>query len=140
MILSAALSERRFGGARASVGRSIELDGDPYVVIGVMPNRFSNVIAPVVEIWSPLRERSTANFNTREWGHHYQIVGRLAAPATADGTMSEILALGGAPTTGFPRPPWADLEPGLLVRPLQDAITTGAKPVCAFTTAVPVSH
>lgn len=129
VILSHALADRRFGGAREVVGRYIDLDGDPYLVIGVMPAGFTNIIAPAVEIWSPLRERSTADVNSREWGHHYQLVGRLAPSTTVDDATSEILAIGNAPALGFPRPPWADLDQGLLVRPMQEAIATTAKPV-----------
>lgn len=53
VILSYALAERRFGGARAVVGDQVELGGEPYVVIGVMPPGFDNVLAPSVEIWAP---------------------------------------------------------------------------------------
>lgn len=127
-ILGYALAERRFGGARAIVGRHVVLDGDPYLVIGVQPPGFTNVLAPAVEIWSPLRERATGDFNGREWGHHYQLVGRLAPSSTMDGASREMLALGRSPAADFPRPPWADLAQGLLVRPLQDAITVSARP------------
>jgi putative ABC transport system permease protein len=128
VILSESLAERRFGGARAIVGRSVDLNGDPYLVIGVMPHAFKNVLAAAAEIWSPLRERATADFNTREWGHHYQLVGRLASSTTVDGAAREIRAVGRAPTPDFPRPPWADLAQGLLVRPLQEAVTGNARP------------
>ncbi len=128
VILSDALAARRFGGAREIVGRSIDLNGDPHLVIGVMPHAFTNVLAPAAEIWSPLRERVTADFNTRQWGHHYQLVGRLAPSATVDGATREMLAVGRTPAADFPRPPWADLEQGLLVRPLQEAVTGSARP------------
>ena len=128
VILSEGLAERRFGGARAVLNRPVELDGDLYLVIGVLPRTFANVIAPAVSVWSPLRERPTADLGTRQWGHHYQLVGRLAPGSTVESASREILAVGRAAIPDFPRPAWADLSSGLLVRPLQDAVTGSARP------------
>jgi putative ABC transport system permease protein len=128
VIVSAGFAERRFGGARRVVNQQIELNGDPYLVIGVMPHEFTNVLAPAADIWSPLRERATPDFNSREWGHHYQLVARLAATATFESATREILAVGRARIPDFPRPAWADLSQGLLVRPLQEAVTGNARP------------
>ena len=134
-ILNHGLAQRRFGGARAAVGRTIRLDDDPYVVVGVMPPGFSNVLAPAVGIWSPLRERSTGDLATREWGHHYQLVARLAPSSSGEAASRELLAIGRAPRPDFPRPRWADLAQGLLVRPLQESVTRGARPALLAITA-----
>lgn len=128
VMLSYGLTLRRFGGIASVVGRHIELDGDPYLVVGVMPDGFANVLAPGVDVWSPLRERATADFNGREWGHHYRVVGRLAPTASVASASREILSIGRTPIPSFPRPSWADLQQGLLVRPLQDAVTGSSKP------------
>jgi putative ABC transport system permease protein len=128
VILSDALAERRFGGARAIVGRPVELDGDPYVVAGVLPPGFANVLAPGVQVWTPLRGQATGDFGTVEWGHHYDLVGRLAPGITPDAASREILAIGRTPVGGFPRPRWADLAQGLLVGPLQESVTGGVRP------------
>ncbi len=127
VILSHGLAERRFGGARAVVGHTIELDGDPYLVIGVMPHGFTNVIAPATAVWAPLRDRVTADLATRAWGHHYQLVARLARGVTVDRATAETVAIGQAPLSGFPRPKWADLREGMVVRPLQRAVTEGVR-------------
>jgi putative ABC transport system permease protein len=128
VILSAGLADRRFGGPRAIVGRTIDLDGDPYLVIGVLSPAFDNVLAPAAQLWSPLRERATADFNTREWGHHYRVVARLTPGATVESASREILAIGHAPLAAFPRAAWADLGNGLLVRSLQDSVTSSVRP------------
>ncbi|MGH7669371.1 MAG: ABC transporter permease, partial [Gemmatimonadaceae bacterium] len=128
VIVSSGLARRKFGDVSTVVGRTIDLDGDPYLVVGVMPSAFDNVLAPAAQLWSPLRERASGDFNEREWGHHYQLVGRLAPRATIDAASREVLAVGRTPVAAFPRPAWADLEQGLLVRSLQDAVTGGVKP------------
>lgn len=127
-ILSYGFLQRRFGGDRSVVGRTITLDGNPYVVVGVMPASFANVISPRVDVWRPLAERSTGDLSSREWGHHYEIVGRLSPAASVDAATREILAIGGAPDASFLRPPWADLQNGLVVRRLQDAVTGNVRP------------
>ena len=128
VVLSEGLLDRRFGGDRTIIGRTIQLDGDPYTVIGVMPNGFANVIAPNAELWSPMRERSTADLNSRAWGHHYEMIGRLGPTATSASATREILNIGRSPAVGYPRPAWADLKQGLLVRSMQDDVTGGVRP------------
>jgi len=128
VVLSYRLAERRFGGAREVVGRDIDLNGDPYLVIGVMPPGFDNVLAPSAEIWAPLREQASGDFSGREWGHHYDLVGRLAGSVSLESASREILAIGQAPVAEFPRPSWANLSQGLLIRPLQASVTQSAKP------------
>jgi len=127
-IVSEAFVQRRFAGDRSFVGRTVDLDGDPYVVVGVMPRKFANVLAPRVEVWRPLAERSTGNLDSRAWGHHYTIVGRLSPSADVATASREILDIGRVPEPSFPRPAWADLKRGLLVRRLQDAVTGAVRP------------
>lgn len=128
VVLSHGLAERRFGGAREVVGRHVDLNGDPYLVVGVLPPGFTDVLAPTVEIWSPLREQPQPDFNGREWGHHYRLIGRLGPSTTIDAARVETLATGRSPVAEFPRPSWASLANGLLVRPLQQAVTEGVRP------------
>ena len=128
-IISDRLLQRRFGGDRSIVGRPIMLDDNQYLFIGVMPPRFANVLAPSADIWAPLQERSRAPFNSREWGHHYRIVARLEPSLTADRARREIDVIARAAIPEFPRPAWADMSGGLVVRPLQDAIAVEAKPM-----------
>lgn len=127
VILSEGLLDRRFGGDHSIVGRTVELDGDPYTVVGVMPRSFANVLSPSAEIWTPMQERSTGDLNSRAWGHHYDMVARLAPTATIVAATREILEIGRTPA-GFPRPAWAKLDRGLLVRALQDDVTGSARP------------
>ncbi|HKW49526.1 MAG TPA: ABC transporter permease [Gemmatimonadaceae bacterium] len=127
-VLSNRLLQRRFGGDRSIVGRRIMLDDDEYLVIGVMPAHFANVISPTVDIWAPLQERAQADFNSREWGHHYRILGRLTPSATPGRARREIAMIGQTPLPEFPRPRWADMT-SMLVQPLQDAIAADAKPM-----------
>jgi predicted permease len=128
VILSDRLARRRFGGAQTVLGRTIDLDGDPYTVIGVMPAGFLNVIAPSADVWTPLRERPSGDFTTRMWGHHYTMIARLAPTATVESARRELLAIGRAPIAAFARPAWAAMARGELVRPMQDDVTGSVRP------------
>lgn len=128
VILGDGLWRRRFGGDPSIVGRAVELNGDVYTVVGVMPHAFADVLAPSAEIWSPMRERATGDFSTRAWGHHYQIIGRLSSMATVASATSEITQIGRTPIPDFARPRWATFERGLLVRSMKDTATTSIRP------------
>jgi putative ABC transport system permease protein len=52
-LISAGLWKRRFGTDPQVVGKSIQLNGEPYTIIGVMPPDF-NFPNPNYEVWAPL--------------------------------------------------------------------------------------
>ena len=79
VILSDALWRRRFAADPAIVGREIVLDDAKYTVVGVMPARFDNVLAPSASVWAPLQYDPSLPAQGREWGHHLQTIGRLRA-------------------------------------------------------------
>lgn len=127
-VVSDRLVQRRFSGRSGIVGAPITLNGEPYVVVGVMPPGFVDVMAPTTDLWAPLQAQPRASPNSREWGHHYRIVGRLHPGATADAARRELDAIARQSIAEFPRVPWAALENGLLVRGLQDDVTAAARP------------
>lgn len=129
VILSNELWRRRFGGDNSIVGQPIRLDDETCTVIGVMP-AFENVLAPSAEAWSPL-QYNTANVTsteTREWGHHLRMVGRVRSGVSLDQAKSDLGLIASTPVVEFPRPRWATLSHGFIVDRLQDDITRGVKP------------
>jgi putative ABC transport system permease protein len=128
-IVSDRLARRRAGDSRTLVGQAIVLNGDPYTVIGVMPASFENVVAPRADVWAPLQYNRSASFQTREWGHHLQMVGRLKSGVTLDQARREVAAIGQSRLAEFARPPWANLAGGLIITSLQEAMARDVKPV-----------
>ncbi|HKJ01037.1 MAG TPA: ABC transporter permease [Longimicrobiales bacterium] len=130
VILGDALWRRRFGGDPAAVGRAIHLDGDSYTLVGVMPASFENVAAPQAQAWTLLRyDPSETGFDTREWGHHLDMMGRARAGVGPDEAREALDAIARQPVPDFPRPAWASLTRGFVVRPLRDATTADVRPV-----------
>ena len=75
-LLSHELWRRRFGGDPGVVGRAITLDGQPYVVTGVLPATFA--FAPGVDVYLPLGPSAGAERDD----HWLGVVGRLRSGVT----------------------------------------------------------
>jgi predicted permease len=93
VVLSYDLWQRRFAGDRAVVGRTLRLDGEPYTVVGVMPQgfKFAPFWATHTELWAPF---SLAPRVANREGQSLRVFARLApgvslAAARADvGTVT----------------------------------------------------
>jgi len=87
-VLSHALWQSRFGSDPNVVGRTVELSGAAYTVIGVMPAGFS--FPNQAELWRPLQ----IDPNRLDRGPHYlRIVGRLKPGVTLSQAQAEMSAL-----------------------------------------------
>jgi predicted permease len=73
VVLSHGLWQRQFAGEAGVIGRSILIDGAPFVVIGVMPADFEPLYA--TDAWSTMGQVST----TIGSGQNLELVGRLKA-------------------------------------------------------------
>jgi putative ABC transport system permease protein len=127
-VLSDRVVQRRFGGERALVGTSISLNGEPHVVVGIMPPGFVDIMAPATDVWAPLQAQPRAAPQSREWGHHYRIIGRLATGLDVEAARRELAVIASQSVAEFPRPAWAAMANGMLVRGLQDDVTAAARP------------
>jgi putative ABC transport system permease protein len=125
VILSDALWRRRFGGDNEIVGRQIPLDDQLFTVVGVMPRKLENVLAPAAEIWAPLQYDMSLG---TAWGHHLRMVARLRPNVSIAQARSELDAIARMPVAEFPRARWAALQNGLIVNSLQGDVTGGVKP------------
>ena len=130
VILGNELWQRIFAGDPSIIGRQVRLDDDNYTVIGVMPRTFDNVLAPSADVWSPLQYDSgnIASTQTREWGHHLRMVGRLRPGISMSQARSDLDLIAHTRVPEFPRPDWASLDQGFITNSLQDDVAGGVKP------------
>jgi putative ABC transport system permease protein len=86
VVLSHALWQRRFGGDRGLVGRSIQLGDRPAVVVGIMPQGFD--FPERAELWFPLVLRAE---DTDNW--YLSTVARLKPGQTVADAHREVVAM-----------------------------------------------
>ncbi len=130
VVLSDTLWRRRFAGDRAILGRQITLDDNLYSVIGVMPKSFENVLEPAAQLWAPLQYDPSLPADGREWGHHLQMIGRLASRVSRNAAGNELgvilHSLGQIYAKGFDSS--GGVSRGMLVNPLQKDIARDVRP------------
>ncbi|HEX5581011.1 MAG TPA: ABC transporter permease [Gemmatimonadaceae bacterium] len=87
VVLSEGLWRERFGGDRAVVGRTMNVNGRPYTIVGVMPASLRLPSADT-ELWVPLA--FSAEEASARGSHHLQVVARLAPGATLEQANAEL--------------------------------------------------
>ena len=100
-VLGAEIATRRLGGLEAAFGRTVEVDGEPALVIGVMPKGFS--YPEGAEIWLPLALTPQQLEPTQRGAHYLDAVGRLAAHASVEDARSELGSIAAGLAVEYPR-------------------------------------
>jgi putative ABC transport system permease protein len=76
VILSDDLWQRRFGADTQLIGRQIQLNGESYTVVGVMPPRFQ--LTQGTEVWVPLMlDPAVQPWRADRSNHNIHVIGRL---------------------------------------------------------------
>jgi putative ABC transport system permease protein len=92
-LLSHDLWRRRFSADPSIVGRSINLDGAPVTVVGVMPPWTESVgREPRPALWVPLRLDAAEDYR-RTSGRFLQVVGRLGPGVTLDRAQTDLATI-----------------------------------------------
>ncbi len=123
-ILSYGLWQRRFGGDPSLVGKPVTLNETQYLVVGVMPKSFENLISPTAELWAPLGYELSLPYACRTC-HHLGEYGRLKPGVTPEAARRELDVISGRLVAQYPTEYAA---PGMLVTPLQELLTKNVKP------------
>jgi putative ABC transport system permease protein len=87
VLLSYALWQRRFGGDQGIVGKPLTLNGESYIVIGVMPARFEFPSSDD-QVWVPIALTSEQAANRNR--HYLQVVARLKPGITLAQAQTEM--------------------------------------------------
>lgn len=114
-ILSAKFWTRLFHGSPDAIGRTILLRGEPYTVVGVMPDTFRGLTD--ADVWTPLRAPGG--------GLNYMAVARRHDGVSVEAADAELLSLGDAPFADMK--PLSDQKTSLVLRGLQDTLVTEAR-------------
>ena len=82
--------KRRFGGDPGIIGKTLTLNGEPFTVVGVMPEDFRFPLAEV-EVWMPAQK--WPNYKNARSFHGCNVIGRLRPDATVAGAEAELRAV-----------------------------------------------
>jgi predicted permease len=91
-ILSWALWKRRFGGDASVIGRKINLDAKPYIIIGVMPRWFA-FPEPKVHIFLPAYHEIKPEKMAAIDDHGFRVIGRLKPGVSPEQAVQEVSAI-----------------------------------------------
>ncbi|HEX7088585.1 MAG TPA: ABC transporter permease [Longimicrobiales bacterium] len=124
-ILDEGLWRSRFGSDPAVLGRTIELDGEPYAVVGVAPSGIAVPIgvpvtnAPLTpegtDVWLPFRITPASGERSR---HDVLVLGRLRPGATLEAAQADVATVARQLEAEYPR---SNHGRGVRVEPLREA-------------------
>jgi len=133
VVLSYALWQRRYGSDSSILGRTIDIDRQPYSVIGVMPKTFAfplrgpRINNEPADLWVPMAFTPS---ELKIWGVLYNtsVLARLKSGTTLEQARAECDTLA--------RPILANYPPSLMLKDSKDAMTLPTIPLKI--TAVPL--
>ena len=103
-VVSYSLWQREFGANPRALGSSVNLNGEPYTLIGVAPPNFDESLAlRGVEVWTPLVLDRTASLRS----NNMAVIGRLKPSVTLQAANREMQVVAKRVEAEFP-----DLYPG----------------------------
>jgi len=101
-ILSRAFWERHYGGSPSVLGRTIQLDAQPYTIVGVMPAEFDFPPSGNIDVWTPLSfDPADAHGRSRK-ARSLSVVGRLADNTTIEQAQREMSIVASRLATTYP--------------------------------------
>jgi putative ABC transport system permease protein len=105
VILAYDFWQRRFGGDRAIVGQTIQLNGRPQTVVGVMPHGFRlfvkefSIAGKPADLWRPyVLPADARDFS----GRYMQAIAQLKPGVSVERAQTELSAIAAALATEFP--------------------------------------
>lgn len=115
VLLSYACWTSKFGGDRAIVGSTIELNLEKYTVVGVLPKDFA--FGGDADIWTPLGLDKAKP--SGRGSHYMEVIGRLAPGVTAGQAGSEMSSFATSLARQYPDNYRADSGWNMFIRPLR---------------------
>ncbi len=121
VILSHALWRQRFGGDASIVGKSIQLNGGSFTVVGVMGEQY-----PLeMDVWLPLTQLPPDDLTHREH-HRLSVIGRLKPGVTLDQASSEMKTIAANLQQAYPA---SNKNIGVELVPLRHQLVGNLRPI-----------
>jgi putative ABC transport system permease protein len=122
VLLSHALWQRRFGGDNSIVDKPINLNGESYTVVGVMPARFQFPSSDD-QVWAPIAFTSEDAANRNR--HYLQVLARLKSGTSLEQAQTEMHAIAARLQQQYPD---SNTDLGAAVTSLHEHLVGDIKP------------
>lgn len=103
VVLSHGFWERRLGADEDIVGTTLNLDAEPYTVVGVMPAEFAFPTSTDIELWTPLAFDPNDVHGRSRRSRSLTLVGRMAPGTTAEQAQGEMNVLAARIAEEYPQ-------------------------------------
>ena len=120
-VLSYGFWQRHFAGSAGAVGKSVELNDQPYTVVGVMPSWFA--YPQTTDVWIPI-DKSVAGTSPRG-NYSFRAIGRLKDGATLEQAQADLSAISARLAQLYPD---TNRDKGARLVPLKTRITESSRP------------
>ncbi len=124
-IVSRAFWERHFAGSPSTIGRKIQLDAQPYTVVGVMPAAFDFPPSGNIDIWTPLSFDPKDQHGRSRRSRALTVIGRLADGVSIDQAQRDMAVIAGRLAMAYPD---SNAGWGARVMAAHDELVTTARP------------
>jgi predicted permease len=122
VILSDRMWQRRFGGDPGVIGRAINLNGEAYTVVGVMPRNFQ-FRAQRYQLWVPIA--FPAAEAALRGSHYLEVTARLKPGVTLQQTRAEMKTIAARLEKQYPE---TNTRLGIVITPLHEQVVGDIKP------------
>ncbi|MDO8681698.1 MAG: ABC transporter permease [Acidobacteriota bacterium] len=106
VVLTYGFWQRVLGGRDEAIGQDVRLGGEPYRVIGILPQGFK-FIDPAVQLMRPAAFSAQEKSDDSRHSNNWQQFGRLAPGATIEQAQSQVDAINAANLDRFPQ--WREI-------------------------------
>src|SRR5262249_42148720 len=124
VLLNESLWQRRFGGDPSVIGRALNLSGQPYTVIGVLPHsvRLPALLNWRDQVWVPIA--FSADEAANRGSHYLEVIGRMKLGVTLPKAQAEMDTIAARLAKQYPD---VNARRGAVVRPLHGEIVGNMK-------------
>ena len=126
VVMSHGLWQRRFGSDGGLVGRTINMNGRPYQVIGIAPTGFRDPQQPDAEMWAALS--FTSQQLTQRGSHGLLVIARIKPELTLEQARADMLRVSQRIIEGAPDYPYAKFGYRVLINPLLEEYVGDIRP------------
>ena len=104
VLISDELWARSFNADPTVLGRTIDIDNEPFTIIGVLPAGFHG-LSGRANLWATIATRRPYMFDPQEaWDHEFTMIGRLKPHVSPEQAMSAVVVLGARVDAAHPAP------------------------------------